>query len=73
MEGAANVLRINASGGSRLELSDFQVHDTNVNLSGGSKATINLSGKLDADLSGGSHLWYIGNHTMGNIQTSDGS
>jgi len=59
--------------GSRLELSDFTVHNTNVDLRGGSSATINLDGRLDADLSGGSTLFYISDPTLGDIQTSSGS
>ncbi len=73
LDGAANDLRISASSGSSLGLSDFYVHDASVNLSGGSHATINLDGRLDADLSGGSHLLYIGDPTMGDIDTSGGS
>jgi hypothetical protein len=73
LDGAANDLRISVSGGSGLGLSDFPVHDATVNLSGGSSATINLDGRLDADLSGGSDLLYIGNPTMGDINTSGGS
>ena len=73
LDGAANDLRISASSGSHLDLSDFPVHDASVNLSGGSQATINLDGRLDGDLSGGSHLLYIGDSTMGDIDTSGGS
>ena len=73
LDGAANDLRISASSGSDLELSNFPVHDASVNLSGGSQATINLDGRLDADLSGGSHLEYNGDPTMGDIKTSGGS
>jgi hypothetical protein len=71
--GAARDLRASASSGSHLDLSDFPVRDADVNLSGGSHATINLDGRLDADLSGGSHLFYIGNPAMGDIDTSGGS
>lgn len=71
--GEANDLTIDASSGSVLELSNFTVHNANVELSGGSISTINLDGRLDADLSGGSHLWYIGDPTLGNIETSSGS
>ena len=71
--GEANDLTIDASSGSRLELSDFPVHNTDVELSGGSHATINLDGRLDADLSGGSQLFYIGDPSLGNIETSGGS
>ncbi len=71
--GEANDLTIDASGGSILDLSDFSAHDVNVELSGGSQATINLDGTLDADLSGGSSLSYIGDPTLNNIETSSGS
>lgn len=73
LEGAANDLFIDASGGSHLALSDFSVNDANVELSGGSDATINLDGRLDYDLSGGSRLYYIGEPTLGDIETSGGS
>jgi len=49
------------------------VVNADVSLSGGSRATINLDGRLDADLSGGSNLLYIGDPTMGDINTSGGS
>jgi len=61
------------SHGSHLKLSDFPVHDANVKLSGGSHATINLDGRLDGDLSGGSHLKYLGNPTTVDVNTSGGS
>ena len=73
LEGVANDLLIGASGASNLEISDFPVHNANVNLSGASRATVNLDGRLDADLSGGSHLIYIGEPTLGDINTSGGS
>jgi len=71
--GEANDLIIDASSGSVLDLSNFAVHDASVELSGGSISTINLDGRLDADLSGGSQLWYIGDPILGNIETSSGS
>ena len=71
--GEANDLTIDASSGSQLDLSDFTVHNANIELSGGSSATINLDGRLDADLSGGSNLSYIGDPTLGNIERSSGS
>jgi hypothetical protein len=71
--GEANDLIIDASSGSHSDMSDFKVHNANVELSGGSHATINADGRLDADLSGGSHLYYIGDPTLGNIETSGDS
>ncbi len=73
MEGEANNLVANASGGSNMDLSDFHVANAQIVFSGGSRGTINLSGRLDADLSGGSRLFYIGNPTLGSINTSGGS
>ena len=71
--GVANDLAIDASSGSVLDLSSFAVHNVDVELSGGSISTINLDGRLDADLSGGSQLWYSGDPTLGTIETSSGS
>jgi predicted nucleic acid-binding Zn ribbon protein len=73
MDGEANNLTAECSGGSRLELSEFTVTNASINFSGGSQGTINLNGVLDADLSGGSHLFYIGHPTFGDINTSGGS
>jgi hypothetical protein len=73
MDGEAENLAVACSGGSRLELSEFAVTNANVDFSGGSQGTINLDGILDADLSGGSRLFYIGNPTLGDISTSGGS
>jgi len=73
LEGTANDLLTLVSGASHLELSDFPVHNANVDLNGASQATINLDGRLDADLSGASHLYYIGEPTLGDIEISGGS
>ena len=73
MEGSANKISVEASGGSHLDLTDFPVHNAYVDLNGGSHATINIDGRLDADLSGGSQLYYIGEPTLGDIDISGGS
>lgn len=73
LEGAASNLNLVATGGSRSDLSDFPVHNATVLLSGGSQATVNLDGTLNANLSGGSQLQYIGTPTMGDISVSGGS
>ena len=73
MGGQAASLTIDASGGSQLDLSDFRVGSAHVDMSGGSQATLNLDGRLDANLSGGCHLYYVGNPMMGDINTSGGS
>lgn len=71
--GGAKDLSIDASSGSNLDLLNFPVQNANVELSGGSHATINLDGRLDADLSGGSILNYYGDPTLGTIDQSEGS
>ena len=71
--GETESLDVNLSSGSQLDFSDFRTSDVIVNLSGGSQATINLDGTLNADLSGGSQLTYIGNPTLQNVETSGGS
>jgi hypothetical protein len=73
LEGAANNLNLVATGGSRSDLSEFPVHNATVLLSGGSQATLNMNGILNANLSGGSQLQYIGTPTMGDISLSGGS
>jgi len=72
-QGSAGELTVDASGGTQLHFANYLVQDANIELSGGSQATINLDGTLDADLSGGSQLYYYGNPTLGHIETSSGS
>ena len=73
LSGSANDLDANVSGASRLEIEDFPVHNADVNLSGASSGTINMDGTLDANLSGASHLYYIGEPTLGSLDISGGS
>ena len=72
-EGTANDLFSLVSGASNVDLSNFPVNNADVNVSGASRATINLDGRLDADVSGASTLEYIGNPTIGDINTSGSS
>jgi hypothetical protein len=73
LEGSAIDIVVDASGASRAKLAAFLVDNADVTLSGASSCTVNLDGKLDADLSGASELEYIGEPTMGTINTSGGS
>lgn len=70
IEGAANDLIFRGSGASDADLSNFRVQNANVDISGASEATINVDGRLDADVSGVSTLLYIGEPTLGNIDVS---
>jgi len=49
------------------------VGNANIILSGASDGTINLDGRLDADLSGASTLEYIGEPTLGSLDISGAS
>ncbi len=71
--GTAGNLVALIEGASNVDLTDFPVNDADVNLSGASSATINLDGKLDAELSGASNLKYIGDPTMGAINITGAS
>jgi len=73
LEGSADDMIAGVSGASRLSLGDFTVNDANVNISGASTGTINLDGRLDANVSGASTLLYTGEPTMGTINVSGAS
>jgi len=73
LEGSANDMVASVSGASHFNLDDFIVNNADVNFSGASSGTVNLNGRLDANLSGASRLWYIGEPTMGDINTSGAS
>jgi len=73
LTGSAGDVTIDASGGSEADLSGFSVEDANVEASGGSEVTVNASGRLDADASGGSRIYYLGSPTLGTIEESGGS
>ena len=73
LRGSANDVSIKSSGGSNLMLHDFSIVDAKVNLSGASNATVNASGSVGGDLSGGSKLYYTGNPTQVSVNASGGS
>jgi hypothetical protein len=74
INGTAADLQISVSGASHLDLSDFPVHDVDVDISGASHATVNLDGRLAGHVSGASHLKYLGNPTSTDgVSTSGGS
>ncbi len=71
--GSAGNLSVNASGASKIDVSGLTAHDAQLKASGASEIWVNVSGRLDADISGASHITYVGTPTMGTIQTSGGS
>ncbi len=64
---------ISASGGSGLDFSEFGTKNTAIALSGGSHASVDVTGRMDVSASGGSQLNYSGNPTFGNVEISGGS
>ncbi len=72
-QGIGGDLTCDVSGASNLDLENFQANNANMDLSGASYAVVNPSGTLDADVSGASTLQYVGNPTLGTIDTSGAS
>jgi len=70
LSGSATALNAQVSGVSHLRLEDLKLVDASINIAGASDATITTTGRLDADLSGASKLYYSGAPTLGDIQTS---
>ncbi|MFC2035777.1 head GIN domain-containing protein [Chloroflexota bacterium] len=71
--GSADTLNADGSGGSHIDLGSFPVGDANIKISGGGSGTIDVSGTLDVDLSGGSRITYSGDPRIGDIDISGGS
>jgi hypothetical protein len=73
LSGSAGDVSVDASGSSEVDLGDFPATDGEVNASGASRVTVNLSGRLDADASGSSNIYYLGNPELGRTDTSGSS
>ncbi|MFC1946627.1 head GIN domain-containing protein [Chloroflexota bacterium] len=61
---------IRASGANRIDLHEFTIENAAVKLSGASRLSANVSGRLDARLSGASYFGWRGEPVMGDIRTS---
>jgi hypothetical protein len=73
LRGSAQDVKVNASGASTVELGSLPANDANVEASGASNVTVNVSGKLDAEASGASNVYYLGSPTLGRVKTSGAS
>ncbi|MDD4635135.1 MAG: head GIN domain-containing protein [Dehalococcoidales bacterium] len=71
LSGQARNITLNVSGASNVDLSGVMAEDATVGLSGASSAVLNITGTLDAGLTGASHLQYLGDPELGNINLSD--
>jgi len=73
LEGSGGDIKINGSGASEAELADFPVDNADIDLSGASQVSLDISGRLDVSLSGASRVEYSGNPTLGDTDISGGS
>ena len=73
LTGFADNAKLSAWGASWLDLANFALKDTQVDLKGASQAAVNVNGKLDLELSGGSRVTYSGNPTIGDVNVSGAS
>jgi hypothetical protein len=65
LTGTGGDTRLELSGAGRIDLSQFQMKNADVRLSGAGRVRINLDGTLNAQLSGASLLEYTGNVVLG--------
>jgi hypothetical protein len=73
ISGSMEDVAIKVAGASHLEMGDLIAHNAKIKLTGASRCSLNIEGKLDAELAGASRLIYGGNPVMGNISTTGAS
>jgi Putative auto-transporter adhesin, head GIN domain len=73
LAGTGGDTRLDASGASKADLSRFQVKNIDVNVSGAGRASINMDGTLNVNLSGASSLEYTGNAAVGKMSVTGAS
>jgi hypothetical protein len=73
LDGSGDDLLVDASGASRINLGDYSVINADIGMSGASSCNIDVSGRIDIDLSGASKLEYTGRPVLGSISISGGS
>jgi len=73
IKGSASNVKLSAWGASWLDLGEFVLNDTRIDLKGASQAVVNVNGKLDIELSGGSRITYGGSATIGDVNITGAS
>jgi len=73
LSGEMDKLELEGSGASNFKMPEFTAGRLDAALSGASRARLGVRGSLDADLSGASSLSYLGNPTLGSVETSGAS
>ncbi len=69
LEGTGNNLDSRVSGASNVNFENFRVTNASMQIDGASSSIVNISGTLDADITGASRLEYLGEPTLGTINT----
>jgi hypothetical protein len=70
LTGSAEDVSIHTSGSSEVDLAEFLAVDADGHVSGASRVTVHASGQLNANASGGSRVYYLGDPTLGRPYTS---
>jgi hypothetical protein len=73
LKGTAQDIKVRATGASQIDLEEFPVRNANIKMTGASRSTVNLNGKLDVALEGASSLEYQGQLTMGDVKITGAS
>ncbi len=71
--GSGGNISLDGSGASIADMADFVVDNAYVDFSGASRASLDINGRLDVDLSGASLVEYKGNPSLGEIDLSGSS
>ncbi len=73
LSGSADTADIDLSAASNANLEKMSIGGAKVKLGGAASLTINISGKLDAEVSGASSLRYIGSPVIGDLKVTGAS
>lgn len=73
LSGSASLTDIEVSGASHFDSPAFEMQNTNINISGASRAAIYTKGTLNLELTGASTLDYLGNPILSKINISGAS
>jgi hypothetical protein len=73
LDGTATDMTVHTSGASGVKLAGLETVNADIVFSGASDGTVNVSGRLDVDLSGASSLDCIGNPELGEITIATSS
>jgi len=73
LAGSGADVKLDVSGASHATLVTFKIIETSLSVTGASSATVDVSGRLDLEVSGASRLIYSGNPTLGRVEVSGAS